>query len=200
MKKETIITPELARIHAHLCGDGFVSLFKTGEKDRNLRATIGYSNNNQKLLEEFRRDFNKIFNVKMTIRNKKDVYVRSIKIYLFIINKFGSFKSKKWRIPKLIKDSNKGIKLEWLKSFFEDEAYDEKRYNRLKIKSVNLEGLEDIKDMLDSINIFSKITGPNCDETFYITIPHFDSVKEFQNFVKIPARKTSNILNSYSKL
>ena len=50
MKKEEI-SPELARIHAHLCGDGFSGIFITKEKDRKFSALTGYCNKNQKLLD-----------------------------------------------------------------------------------------------------------------------------------------------------
>jgi len=189
MEKEGKISEELARIHAHLCGDGSVYMYKTNEKDRNFRAVIGYYNKNQKLLDKFREDFSKIFNVKMSIRKKRDVSVKSIRIFKFLINKFGGFDSKKWRIHKLIKNSSKKIKLEWLKAFFEDEAYHEERYNRLKTKSINYLGLMDVKEILDSLGIPSNLTGPNIDKSYYLTIPKFNSIIEFEDFVKEPVRR-----------
>ena len=181
MKEEgIIISPELARIHAHLCGDGSVFRYKTMEKDRVNRAVIGYYNKNQRLLDNFRRDFNEIFNVKMKMRQGREVYVQSIKLFNLLINNFGSFHSKDWRITDSIKSSSKEIKLEWLKAFFEDEAYREKRYNRLKIKSVNYLGLKDVKGMLRSLGVDSSLTGPNCDNTYYLTISHFDNIHEFR--------------------
>ena len=51
------ISPELARVHAHLCGDGSVFIYKTAEKNRKFSAGVGYYNNNQKLLDRFRTDF-----------------------------------------------------------------------------------------------------------------------------------------------
>ncbi len=75
------------------------------------------------------------------------------------------------------------------KSFFEDEAYHEKRYNRLKIKSMNYNGLKDVKEMLDSLKIKSSFTGPNCDKSYYLTIPKFSLIKEFSDFVKEPIRR-----------
>lgn len=183
------ISPKLARIHAHLCGDGFACFFRTTEKDRKFTAITGYCNNNQKLLDKFREDFSNIFNVKMKMRQNKQVSIRSIKIFNQIANRFGKFGSREWRIHDSIKNSDKAIKIEWLKAFFEDEAYHEKRYNRLKIKSMNYMGLRDIKEILDSLNIKSSLTGPNCDKSYYLTIPHFDSVAEFSGFVKEPARK-----------
>jgi len=188
MGKEEI-SPELARIHAHLCGDGSVYIYETSERDRNLRAVTGYYNKNQKLLNKFRKDFSKLFGVKMAIRPNRDVSIKSIRIFRELIKRFGEFGSKKWRVHNSIKNSNKNIRLEWLKAFFEDESYHEKRYNRLKIKSINHKGLRDVKEMLNSLGIFSSLTGPNCDSSYYLTIPKFDSVKEFEDFVKEPIRK-----------
>lgn len=183
------VSEELARVHAHLCGDGSVCIYKTQAKDRNFIASIAYSNNNQRLLDKFREDFSKLFGVKMKMNEKVDVSVKSIKIFQELTERFGDFGSRKWRIHDSIKNANAIIKLEWLKAFFEDEAYDEKRHNRLRIKSMNLNGLEDAKEMLNSLGIFSNITGPNCDESYYLTIPKFNSVQLFKDFVKEPARK-----------
>jgi len=183
------ISPQLARIHAHLCGDGSVYSYKTSTKNRKIIAVVAYYNKNQKLLDKFREDFSGIFEVKMKLRKNKDVSISSIRIFKEITNRFGEFGSRKWRIPNLIKNSSKKIKLEWLKSFFEDEAYHETRYNRLKTKSMNFKGLKDVQKLLDSLKIYSSLTGPNCDESYYITIPKFSSVKEFKGFVKEPIRK-----------
>ncbi len=183
------ISPELARVHAHLCGDGFACFFKTAEKDRKFTAITGYCNNNQKLLDKFREDFSNIFNVKMKMRQNKQVSIRSIKIFNQLVNRFGRFGSNEWRIHNSIKNSDKTIKIEWLKAFFEDEAYHEKRYNRLKTKSMNYNGLRDVKEMLGSLDIESSLTGPNCDKSYYLTIPRFNSLAEFSSFVKEPSRK-----------
>jgi len=189
MEKEMNV--ELARVHAHLCGDGSVCIWKTKEKDRNFTAIVGYYNKNQKLLEKFRKDFSKIFGVKMKMRNNRDVSIRSIRIFKELTSEFGKFNSREWRISKIIKDSSEDVKLEWLKAFFEDEAYHEKRYDRLKIKSMNNNGLKDVKEMLDSLDINSNITGPNCDDSWYLTIPRFGSVKLLESFKKEPVRKAT---------
>jgi len=183
------ISPELARIHAHLCGDGFVCIWRTKQKDRNFIAVVGYCNNNQILLDSFRRDFSKLFGVKMKMRKNKDVSIKSLRIFKELTSQFGEFGSRKWRISEQIKGADKRIKLEWMKSFFEDEAYHERRYNRLKTKSMNFLGLKDIKDILDSLGIFSSLTGQNCDGSYYLTIPNFSSIIEFSDFCKVPARK-----------
>lgn len=189
MKEEIIMSPELARIHAHLCGDGCVSSYKTSEKDRVNRGVIAYYNKNPKLLISFRRDFSKLFNVKMTLKEKEYVCVKSIRIHNYFIDNFGKFGSREWRISNSIKEATNKVKLQWLKAFFEDEAYDEKKYNRLKTKSMNFKGLQDTKELLDSLKINSTITGPNCDGSFYLTISKFSSIAEFKGFTKEPIRQ-----------
>lgn len=186
---EIPLTNGLARIHAHLCGDGFSCIYKTKRKDRKFIAVTGYCNNNQKLLDKFREDFSRIFNVKMKMRKNKEVSISSIRIFNELGNQFGKFGSKEWRIHSLIKNSNRETKLEWLKAFFEDEAYHEKRYDRLKIKCINYYGLKGVQEMLDSLNIESSLTGPNCDKSYYLTIPKFSLIKELRGFTKEPARK-----------
>lgn len=186
---ENEISSEMARIHAHLCGDGSVYSYKTSEKGRSFIYVVGYYNKNQILLDKFRQDFSKIFGVKMKMRNNRDVSVRSKRIFQYLLDNFGRFHSKEWRVSKLIKNGSNKIKLEWLKSFFEDEAYHEKRYNRLKIKSVNLFGLKDVGDLLDSLKIKYTLTGPNCDESYYLTLPNFNTISEFNDFIKQPIRK-----------
>ena len=87
------MSTELARIHAHLCGDGSVFIHQTKEKDRKLRAVIGYYNNNQVVLNKFREDFSRLFGVKMKMRKNKEVSIKSIKKYRYFIENFGSFGS-----------------------------------------------------------------------------------------------------------
>ena len=50
-------------------------------------------------------------------------------------------------------------------------------------------GLIDTQKMLESLNIKSSLTGPNCDDSYYLTIPKFDFIKEFKDFTKKPVRK-----------
>jgi len=54
---------------------------------------------------------------------------------------------------------------------------------------MNFEGLKDVKELLNSINIFSWITGQNCDGSWYLTIR---KEKELTHFFKQPSRKKNN--------
>jgi hypothetical protein len=180
------LSEELVRIHAHLCGDGGLYKYKTSEEDRINRAYIIYCNKNIKLINSFRKDMNYLFNVKMTYLAKAFVVkVSSIRIanYLLELSEYGA---RKWRIPKIIKKSSRKYKLEWIKAFSLDEGYLPPDRNFIRIKCMNLNGLKDIKEILDSLEIYSNITGPNCDDSYYINIK---KEAELKNFSKIKMRK-----------
>lgn len=44
----------------------------------------------------------------------------------------------------------------------------------MRIKSVNKLGLKDVKLMMESLNINTNITGPNCDESYYLNVSLID--------------------------
>jgi hypothetical protein len=176
----------LARIHAHLCGDGYLHVYKTSEKRRINRATIEYYNVNPNLIAEFRKDMQRIFAVKMTyIPRLQRVSVKSLRIARDLLM-LSNYHSHEWRIPNLIKNAPRIIKIEWIKAFCWDEACLPKDRNCIRIKSVNEQGLQDIRDMLTLMKIGSWITGPNCDATWYLNIK---KEKEFLTFYKEACRK-----------
>jgi len=177
--KKLKISEELVRIHAHLCGDGGVYRYKTSEKDRINRASIMYFNNNLDLINSFREDMNRLFNVKMTFYRKRNTLrVLSIRIadLLTTLNEYGT---RKWRIPKIIKNASRKYKLEWIRAFCYDEGYLPPDRNGIRIKSMNLNGLSDIKEMLDSLKIYSRLNGPNCDNSYYLNIKKMLELKDF---------------------
>jgi len=176
----------LTRIHAHLCGDGCLCRYKTSEKDRINRAEILYFNNNTNLLFSFKKDMSLVFNVSMSYNDKqKKVYVKSIRIATFLLT-LSEYKSRSWRIPSLVKNANSEVKLEWIKAFALDEGYIPKDRNAIRIKSVNFAGLQDIQQLLQTINIRSTISGPNCDHTWYLNIRKENALSDFY---KISVRK-----------
>ena len=67
------ITPEIARIHAHICGDGYVckSLERRSPADlashsrinkKRMMWTLAYCNTSENLIYGFQQDLRKIFN------------------------------------------------------------------------------------------------------------------------------------------
>lgn len=180
------LTPELVRIHAHLCGDGVLSVYPSKEKDHKKRAQISYYNTNKRLIEEFQADMQKEFGVKMTyIPSRHRVAVQSLRIANFLLS-LSDYKTNEWRVSVCIKNSSRELRLEWFKAFAHDDGYTPKDRNQIRLKCKNFDGLSDVKEMLDDLGFYSTLTGPNCDKTWFLNVR-----KEFElsNFVKIAVRK-----------
>ena len=150
------ITPALARIHAHLCGDG--NLYCCKEKDcygpwakyrrnpyRN-RCYLVYNNNNQDLLDEFARDIFSTFGIKCKTCEENKVRVSSKKAYE-LLKRLGAGGSFTWKIPEEIRAESREVTKNWIRAFFDDEA-DFDDYGMIRVKCVNKRGLIQLMKML----------------------------------------------------
>lgn len=176
----------LARVHAHLCGDGCICIYKTSEPDRINRAEIIYCNTNPALIDSFRKDMTFLFGVKMTyIPKQKALRVKSIRIVNSLLE-LGKYGCREWCIPPMIRASSTDIRLEWIKAFLYDEGYLIEKKNLVRVKSMNRNGLEDMAQMLSDMGIYSWITGKNCDNSWYLNIRRMQGL---DGFYKEPCRK-----------
>lgn len=180
------LTPELVRIHAHLCGDGVLSVYHSKEKDHKTRVQISYYNTNEKLIKEFQSDMQKEFGVKMTyLPSRCRVAVQSLRIANFLFS-LSNYKTSEWRVPDCIKSSSRELRLEWFKAFAHDDGYTPRDRNQIRLKCKNFHGLSDVKEMMDDLGFHTTFTGPNIDGTWFLNIR-----KEFElfDFVKKAVRK-----------
>lgn len=152
------ITPALARIHAHICGDGYLTFYR--EKDGygpwsiyrknqyyRTRYLSCYTNMNQRLLQEFREDMLSVFGVKGKKVYRHTIRVASKRIWTILRN-LGAGASREWYIPNAIFSSSRKVKLNWIRAFFDDEAYFGKG-KRIRVKVVNKKGLKQIQGLLN---------------------------------------------------
>jgi hypothetical protein len=174
---------QLVRIHARLCGDGYASFYETTESDRDRRAIVVYTNLIDSNLEQFRSDMKEIFDVEM-YRYGDEVKVKSIPIVESLQERFGSFSSDKWEISSEIQQLSKEKKLQWLRAFIRDEGHYEGKYNRLRVKSTNETGIRQVNKMMRSIGIDSNVTGPNCDESYYLNVSKIDQYDELYRIAR----------------
>jgi len=175
------ITPSVARIHAHICGDGcvYTKLEKYSEKQLQSHSRkqkhekvwiIEYTNTCKELLESFEEDMQKAFNRKVRKKVKKhSLEVHSCKWIVDELN-LQNKNSYNWQIPSFIRNSNQKVICSWLQAFFDDEATVCKTRKRIRVKSMHHPGLKQVKLILSKIRIDSNITGPNCDNSYYLTI------------------------------
>ncbi len=163
------ITPEEARVHAHICLDGCMhtsvtrrcrsELLERPNRSIRIRYDIVYWNYSRKLREEFQNDVKKAYRRKCVVIDDKRVKVDGK--WIFERLRFlGAGKSREWKIPDLILNGKDGIKREWLRVAIDDEGTITK-YGAIRIRSVNRVGMEQLKDITNSINIKSHITPKN---------------------------------------
>lgn len=182
--------PIEARIVAHVSADGYLSTYveknalqivegRKYRKDRK-RYQIGYSNSFDELLDQFESDMFKVFGLESR-RKEDEVIFRSKRVYEKL-KELGAGSSRKWFVSDPVKTSDKKVKCEWLKAFFDDESTIEKSTRRIRVKSVNLNGLKGIRQLLRELNIKSNITGPNIDKTWYLTI-NYKNIKKYESLI-----------------
>ena len=171
---------EIARMHAHLCGDGDMGIYieKRGIRDiiRYNRKKIfmksyrvRYTNNKINLLKEFKKDAKNAFDAKGWIR-KNECRIKSKEIFT-TLKTLGASGSRSWYIPKEVFESKRIVRAEWLRAFCDDESTVDTENKRIRIKSVNFNGLNQVKNLFETVDIYSRITGPNIDGTWYLNVP-----------------------------
>ena len=190
------ITPEFARLHAHICGDGCLFKVKTNRSKKELlqhprnntvrnRFHLSYCNTNSILIELFIKDLKLAFNrVGVFVPSQNHVDVQAKWLY-DLFKFFGAGKSKEWFIPNKIMYSSLEIKAQWLKAFFDDEAYVSNVQKRIVLNVVNHNGLKQIQNLLFDLGIISRLNGPyRCREfySYHLTI-YKNSLERFSNTV-----------------
>lgn len=208
MKINLDITPEVARIHAHICGDGssYNTQWKRSQKelDRHKRINIyrkdhamEYYNKCPEVLEEFKKDFKIAFNRNIST-NKNKIVVKGSKWIaekLNLINK----NSYNWFIPEFITNSSDEIVCSWIGTFFDDEAYIHPSRKRILVKCMNKSGLIQISGLLDKLPIRNKVNGPNCDKSYYLVI-YEDGLIAYQQNIGFLMKRKADLLDKIIKM
>ncbi|WKT58715.1 LAGLIDADG family homing endonuclease [Candidatus Nitrosotenuis chungbukensis] len=78
--------------------------------------------------------------------------------------------------------SKKTVKIFWLRAFFDDEGTVDKTNFVVRVKSMNVAGLNQARCLMTTIGVPSRITGPNCDDSWYLTVSRRDLIK-FQKMI-----------------
>jgi len=103
--------------------------------------------------------FEKEFNVHPRIVYRRGCY------HIIINNKpvcqhllsLGEYSGSKWKIPPNL---SKKLVIEWVKCFFDCEAYVNVKNKTIQVKSINYQGLLSIQEKLIPLGINSKVYGP----------------------------------------
>jgi hypothetical protein len=133
------------------------------------------------LLEEFSKDVFYIYKIKVRRRKSTDLVFKSKRVFSRI-KELGGGNSRGWSIGDEILKSKKIVKIFLLRAFFDDEATVDKKNFVVRIKSMNNAGLNQVSWLMDKVGITSRITGPNCDNSWYLTVTRRNLIK-FQKMI-----------------
>lgn len=182
------VTPEIARIHAHICGDGYVYLSKEKRSPADLRVhkridiekptwVLAYCNTCEHLINEFRSDFIKTFNRHGSyIKKKFELRLKGTKNIIKNLELEGK-NSRTWCIPDFIIKSSPEIKANWIKAFFDDEACVDLKKKAILVETVNKEGMKQINDVLISLGIENKFYHIRSKNTWRIALYRDNVIK-----------------------
>jgi len=188
-----MVSVEEARIHAHVCGDGYLTTYLEKRALQIVRGrryhrprtryVVGYSNSEPKLVEEFVRDVKLTYGIKCRILTRGrylEARLRSKRVFMRL-KELGAGTSHEWLVGEEIISADENVQREWLRAFFDDEARIAPTERRIRVKSVNLRGLRLVSRMLMNLGIKSHITGPNADDTWYLVITRHDVIYYIRN-------------------
>lgn len=129
------------------------------------------------------------------------VGINSTSLVREIVNRWGYFKTKDWRIPLEIKNANQHIKTSFLKGLFDSDAsVSEKGY--IRIQKINKQGLKEVYDLLNSLNINSnfEIVKRRTIKNNKVYMISINKLKDRTKFYKMIGfeilRKNERLLNS----
>jgi len=200
---------EKAYILGVLCGDGFL----TYNSSKSMYQ-IGLSAVDKEFVNEFRNNLLQVYRLNPT----KEVYISKISNWnnqsktrlcsreacedLLYYGKFGV---KKWRVPEQIKRADLDIKSQFIKGFFDSEGNVDEKSKRVRIFSINRDGLEGIQALLDNFGIRSKIHYRNNKRprstSYKLSIQDRKSIELFDKYINfIIVRKKNRlkwIVDSY---
>lgn len=147
-------------------------------RDR-MRYEVRYCNTEEILLRQYAEDMNTVYGVNPSISNEV-VKTRSKRIFNRL-NELGAGGSHEWHVADEVMEAEDAAKQAWLQAFFDDEGTVDKRSGRIRLKSVNKEGLKDAIRLMDEIGVQAHLTGPNCDDTWYLNVNKADVPSFFEN-------------------
>lgn len=168
----------LAAIHAYLCGDGYV--IKNPETQKHKYYYIGLRNTNEVLLKDFQQKFKAVFNLEPRIVEGRSV-IQNKQIYQFLTKDF-SYYSYEWSFPELSIENTKA----WLRAFFDCGGWVENQPAKSRLiglECCNEKGIEQIKDALYRLGIYSQLAKKKSRTIWRLTICGKENMNKFQETI-----------------
>ena len=178
-----------ARLCGYLAGDGAIAS-RPNTSVNSIRYDIKFAPDNLNMAESFNEAFYKLYGRKFNIikcRTGNNYQLNgSHKVAYFDLTRIAKFGVHNWRVPFDFLKTDP-MKVEWLRAFFDCEAYVGK--NKIQLQSVNKAGIYDIKFLLDGLGIeVSKIYDyrrkqKNWNINYLLEIRRKTSLKKYLNLI-----------------
>lgn len=155
------LSKEKIAIMAYICGDGYIAV-----RDKGFHHDIYIALDDLYLAKKLAGLFLKEFNILPRIKKEKtkvkdgfgyySVRVASKPACLHLLS-IGQYGGLNWTIPSGL---SKNLLKEWIKCFFDCEAYVNYSKRQIQVKSVNGKGLGDLQSKLFRLKVQGKVYGP----------------------------------------
>ena len=198
---------EKAAISAYLCGDGSICI-RQEKHIYEIRFAIDDLILAKRIVNLFEREFNvspiikKIKSKTATGPGYFNVRISSKPVGKHLLQ-IGSYGGLDWNIPlKLDTESKK----EWIRCFFDCEAYVNLLKKQIQVKSINQVGLNNLKELLEEQQIFPKFYGPykqkgeNHNPYYFLIIYGKDNIRKYCEKIGFYHSKKINNLHKLAEL
>ena len=184
IKPNSLQTKFKAFIFGCLCGDASLSHPKDREKDY---YNLNLWSRDKEFIQFFQKSLKRYYNYETNLRENKDslekIYFSTSTATKQITKdllKEKDFKTKSWRIPKEILKGKKPEVSMFIKGLLNSDGHVTKY--EIIFSSVNLEGLNQLKELLQKNNTISKIRKGRT--TYNLAISHKNNLKQFLILLK----------------
>ncbi len=195
-----------ARVHGYLCGDGSVSIRKEKRRSGDVHhADIRFYPDHESLIRTFTEAFCRIYVKKPAVRDMGKFYFLTLTSMTAAKDLLadGSMTSLGWRVPEWVVSNERNSK-EWIRAFFDCEAYVGKA--DLRVQSVNQPGLRQVAGMLRNFGIASREysyqrKNKNWNTNYHLVIAKREDRKAFLNLIgfnhAVKLEKLANICRGH---
>lgn len=143
-----------ARLLGFLAGDGGVYIRK--DKGNKVRSDVEFHPDNIDMVKSYIKAFEYLYLKRPSVKKFENRYIvrASCKSACIDLLKTTSLGTENWKIPLDFLISKK-LKIEWLRAFFDCEAYVGK--GKICLQVINKKGIHDVKKLLEEFGIESRI-------------------------------------------
>ncbi len=201
--KNLKLNNDLSYIFGVLAGDGYMDY-----NPQRRAYHIGLSAVDKEFVEKFKESSFNFFKIKSSWEFRKSRKKKWSAQYITrlcskeacdFINSIGQFKKENWKIPSIINNADIKIKCAFLGGFFDSEGEIDKKIGRIGATSMNLNGLEEIKRMLENFGIRNTIIKkkdirPNTHQKYVLRIHDKKSIKSFYELIGFTIIRKQKIL------